>query len=123
MLVKNIIKTVEYGAYNNYASLIPNKILDTKAIPNSNRIMVYVNYTYTNCNNTIALWGEYDIDSIDWNSFGLEKPKLVKILHTYEALDYNNTIVYSGQAYGIDDFCNKHKINYFNSYLRIRCVD
>lgn len=123
MLVKNIVKSVEFGTYGNYSNLIPCEILDTKTIANSNKIMVCVNYVYANHNNTVALWGEYNIDSIDWNSFGLEKPKLVKILYTYEVLEYNNTVVLTGQGYGIDDFCKKHRIDYFNTYLRIRCVD
>lgn len=122
MLVKNIARTVELGTYGNYANLTPCEILKTETIPNSNKIMVCVKYMYTDHNDTITLWGEYNIDSIDWASFGLEKPKAVKVLHTYEALNYNNTVVFKGQAYGIDDFCKKHRINCFNSYLRIRCV-
>ena len=123
MLVKNIVKSIDFGTYNNYAGLIPCEILNTKAIPNTNKIMVCINYAYTDCNDTIALWGEYDIDSIDWASFGLEKPEPIKVLYTYEVLEYNNTVVFTGQGYGIDDFCKKHKIDYFNSYLRIRCID
>jgi hypothetical protein len=121
MLVKNIARTVELGTYGNYANLTPCEILKTEAIPNSNKIMVCVKYTHTDCNDTIALWGEYNIDSIDWNSFGLEKPEPIKVLYTYEAVKYDNTIAFKGQAYGINDFRNKYKIG-FNNYLRIRCV-
>ena len=122
MLIKNIVKSVEFGTYGNYADLIPCEILDTKAIPNTNKIKVCVNYTYANRNNTIALWDEYDIEYIDWNSFGLKKPEPIKILHTYEVLRYNNTVVFTGQGYGINDFCEKYELG-LNGYFRIRCVD
>jgi hypothetical protein len=121
MLVKNTIKSVEFGTYGNCADLIPNEILDTKTIPNTNKIMVCVNYTYTDRNDTIALWGEYNIDSIDWNSFGLEKPEPIQVLHTYEVVKSDNTIAFKGQAYGINDFYKKFNIG-LTSYLRIRCV-
>lgn len=122
MLIKNIVKSVEFGTYGNYADLIPCEILETKAIPNTDKIMVCVNYTYANRNDTIALWDEYNIDSIDWESFGLEKPELIKVLHTYEAVEYDNTIAFKGQAYGINDFCKKFNIG-LTSYLRVRCVE
>lgn len=122
MLIKNIVKSVEFGTYGNYADLIPCEILDTKAIPNTNKIKVCVNYTYANRNDTIALWGEYDIEYIDWASFGLKKPEPIKILHTYEVLRYNNTVVFTGQGYGINDFCEKYELG-LNGYFRIRCVD
>ena len=122
MLVKNIIRGIEFGEYENYANLIPIEILKTKSIPNTNKIEIYVNYTYVNSNDTIALWGEYFIDSIDWLSFGLEKPEPIKVLYTYEAIEYDNTIAFKGQAYGINDFCKKFNIG-LTSYLRIRCAE
>ena len=122
MLVKNVIKSVEFGAYGNYADLIPLEILETKSIPNTSKIKVCVKYAYTSHNDTIVLWGEYEIDSVDWEVFGLEKPKPIKVLHTYEAVEYDNTIAFKGQAYGINDFCKKFNIG-LTSYLRIRCVD
>ena len=122
MLVKNIIKSVEFGVYENYADLIPLEILETKSIPNTNKIIICVEYAYVNSNETIVLWGEYLIDSVDWLSFGLEKPKPIKVLHTYEAIEYDNTIAFKGQAYGINDFCKKFNIG-LTSYLRVRCVE
>ena len=122
MLVKNVIKTVEFGTYGNYADLIPLEILETKSIPNTNKIIICVEYAYVNSNETIVLWGEYLIDSVDWSSFGLKKPEPIKVLHTYEAVEYDNTIAFKGQAYGINDFCKKFNIG-LTSYLRIRCVD
>ena len=122
MLVKNIVKSVEFGTYKNYADLIPNEILDTKALPNTNRIMVCIKYTYANHNGIIVLWGEYNIDSIDWASFGLEKPEPIKVLHTYEAIKNDNTVAFKGQAYGINDFYKKFNIDFMSS-LRIRCID
>ena len=122
MLVKNVIRTVEFGTYDNYADLIPLEILETKSIPNTNKIIICVEYAYVNSNETIVLWGEYLIDSVDWLSFGLEKPEPIKVLHTYEAIEYDNTIAFTGQGYGINDFCKKFNIG-LTSYLRIRCVD
>ena len=122
MLVKNVIRTVEFGTYDNYADLIPLEILETESIPNTNKIIICVEYAYVNSNETIVLWGEYLIDSVDWLSFGLEKPEPIKVLHTYEAIEYDNTIAFKGQAYGINDFCKKFNIG-LTSYLRIRCVD
>lgn len=122
MLVKNITKKVEFGTYGNYSELIPLEILDTKSIPNTNKITICVKYAYINSNETIILWDKCDIDSIDWLSFGIEKPEPIKVLHTYEAIEYDNTIAFKGQAYGINDFYKKFNIG-LTSYLRVRCVD